>query len=93
MSCYRSILAAAIVGLALSVPGPAAAKRLTTQVTTCSESGETYINSSGHVVPSPKCSPSHISGATARCRDGSESFSEHHAGTCSHHGGVAGWYR
>jgi hypothetical protein len=23
--------------------------------------------------------------ATAHCRDGSESFSEHHQGTCSHH--------
>ncbi len=26
---------------------------------------------------------------TARCRDGSISFSKHHCGTCSHHGGVA----
>ena len=26
---------------------------------------------------------------TARCRDGSVSFSEHRCGTCSHHGGVA----
>ena len=25
---------------------------------------------------------------TARCRDGSLSFSEHRCGTCSHHGGV-----
>src|SRR5689334_569641 len=30
-------------------------------------------------------------GATARCRDGTYSFSHHHAGTCSHHGGVAAW--
>lgn len=30
-------------------------------------------------------------GATARCRDGSYSFSHHHSGTCSHHGGVAAW--
>jgi type III secretory pathway component EscS len=27
--------------------------------------------------------------ATARCRDGSLSFSVHRCGTCSHHGGVA----
>jgi len=26
--------------------------------------------------------------ATARCRDGSLSFSAHRCGTCSHHGGV-----
>jgi len=30
-------------------------------------------------------------GATARCRDATYSFSQHHAGTCSHHGGVAVW--
>jgi len=30
-------------------------------------------------------------GATARCRDGTYSFSQHHSGTCSHHGGVAVW--
>jgi Protein of unknown function (DUF3761) len=30
-------------------------------------------------------------GATARCRDGTYSFSQHHQGTCSHHGGVAEW--
>ena len=30
-------------------------------------------------------------GASARCVDGSYSFSEHRRGTCSHHGGVAEW--
>jgi hypothetical protein len=30
-------------------------------------------------------------GATARCRDGTYSFSAHRSGTCSHHGGVARW--
>ena len=30
-------------------------------------------------------------GATAQCWDGSYSFSTHHSGTCSHHGGVAVW--
>lgn len=29
--------------------------------------------------------------ATARCRDGSLSYSQHHAGSCSDHGGVAAW--
>lgn len=32
-------------------------------------------------------------GATALCNDGTLSFSAHHQGTCSHHGGVAQWYR
>lgn len=31
-------------------------------------------------------------GATAKCRDGSMSFSKHRSGTCSRHGGVAQWY-
>lgn len=30
-------------------------------------------------------------GATAQCRDGSYSFSQHRRGTCSHHDGVAKW--
>jgi len=30
-------------------------------------------------------------GATARCRDGTYSFSQTRSGTCSHHGGVAEW--
>lgn len=32
------------------------------------------------------------SGATAKCRDGSLSYSRNRRGTCSHHGGVAVWY-
>ena len=52
-----------------------------------------YINSNGHQVPSP-CGNSKTDAppprATAICRDGSYSFSEHPyaGGTCSHHGGV-----
>ncbi len=30
-------------------------------------------------------------GATALCHDGTYSYSKHHSGTCSHHGGVAKW--
>jgi hypothetical protein len=32
-------------------------------------------------------------GATAICRDGDFSFSQHHSGTCSSHHGVAKWLR
>ncbi|WP_051468562.1 DUF3761 domain-containing protein [Actinomadura oligospora] len=35
--------------------------------------------------------PRFPSGATAICRDGTFSFSQHRRGTCSHHGGVARW--
>ncbi|MFF7157169.1 DUF3761 domain-containing protein [Streptomyces sp. NPDC008139] len=32
-------------------------------------------------------------GATALCNDGTLSYSQHHRGTCSHHHGVAVWYK
>jgi len=42
--------------------------------------------------PASSQQPSFVpSGATARCRDGTYSFSRHRSGTCSHHGGVATW--
>lgn len=36
--------------------------------------------------------PGGPNGATAKCRDGTESFSAHRSGTCSRHGGVAQFY-
>lgn len=56
-------------------------------------SGRTYRNVDGDIVPSPVFSSSVPAGASARCRDGSYSFSKHRRGTCSHHGGVAKWLR
>ena len=52
-----------------------------------------YINVDGNKVQSPTYSQngSVPAGATARCRDGTYSFSQHRSGTCSHHGGVASW--
>ena len=47
-----------------------------------------YKNVSGRCVHSPSSSPV---GATARCRDGTFSYSEHASGTCSYHGGVLVW--
>lgn len=54
-------------------------------------SGEYYTNVSGHRVHRPMQARSAPSGASAQCRDRSWSFSQHHRGTCSHHGGVARW--
>ena len=55
-------------------------------------SGRSYVNVDGQRVPSPVFSEKKPAGATARCRDGSYSFSQHRQGTCSHHGGVAEWF-
>jgi hypothetical protein len=52
----------------------------------------TYVNSAGNEVCSPYQSPSGPpAGATARCSDGTYSFSQSRSGTCSSHGGVAQW--
>jgi hypothetical protein len=52
----------------------------------------TYVNSAGNTVCKPEESPSGPpAGATARCSDGTYSFSESRSGTCSSHGGVAEW--
>lgn len=51
-----------------------------------------YVNARGRWVPSPCHSPSGPpAGASARCRDGTYSFSQSRPGTCSRHGGVARW--
>jgi Protein of unknown function (DUF3761) len=48
-------------------------------------------NGAGQRNESPTPSSSIPAGATAKCRDGSYSFSHTRRGTCSHHGGVARW--
>ena len=57
------------------------------------DAGRGYINSRGQWIPSPThtVDGQAPSGATARCRDGSYSFSQSRRGTCSWHGGVAEW--
>ncbi|HEY2235457.1 MAG TPA: DUF3761 domain-containing protein [Candidatus Angelobacter sp.] len=52
-----------------------------------------YRNSDGVCVHRPVKTQGSVvpQGATAQCRDGSYSFSQHRRGTCSHHGGVAKW--
>lgn len=43
------------------------------------------------LVPAAASGGSAPPGATAQCNDGTYSYSQHHSGTCSHHGGVAKW--
>lgn len=50
-----------------------------------------YTNVDGNRVQSPSYSESQPSNASAQCRDGSYSYSQHRQGTCSGHGGVAEW--
>ncbi len=52
-----------------------------------------YTNVDGNTVHSPAYTEddSVPVGASARCRDGTYSFSQNRRGTCSRHGGVAEW--
>ena len=53
-----------------------------------------YTNSLGNEVHSPafETKPNVVpQGASARCGDGTYSFSQNRRGTCSHHGGVSEW--
>ncbi|TDR72018.1 DUF3761 domain-containing protein [Paludibacterium purpuratum] len=54
-----------------------------------------YNNVDGQTVHKPAHSKSgkRPDGATAKCGDGTYSFSQHHRGTCSRHGGVAEWFK
>lgn len=64
-----------------AVPAP-------TPIPTPTSQTNSYTNSDGNVIESPS---SNQSGATAKCKDGSYSHSQHRSGTCSGHGGVAEW--
>lgn len=79
--------------LAVGVPSivPMAAHSIAQARPSSTCSGDYYRNSDGRCIHRPVKAPSAPSGATAKCRDGSYSFSQHRRGTCSHHGGVAEW--
>lgn len=71
--------------VATPAPAPASSDNLSND--------NTYTNVDGNTVHSPADSTngSVPAGATAQCADGTYSFSQHHSGTCSYHGGVAQW--
>lgn len=53
-----------------------------------------YVNSQGNTVHSPAYAVEENTipaGASARCKDGTYSFSQNRRGTCSGHGGVSEW--
>ena len=75
-----------------SVPvSPSAQTAIQAQQNNTLSNDNSYVNSNGNVVHSPAYSNTVPVGATAKCQDGTYSFSQSRSGTCSHHGGVAQW--
>ncbi len=63
---------------------------------TCARGGRSndgfYRASDGEMVHGPTRGRNPAYGrVSAACRDGTQSYSHHHRGTCSGHGGVAAW--
>ncbi|WP_345817200.1 DUF3761 domain-containing protein (plasmid) [Paraburkholderia sp. PREW-6R] len=85
----KHLLFAALIGIVVT---PAFAYRSEPDESQLREHHQ-YTNRSGQHVHSPAHSRTGgvPTGATAHCGDGTYSFSQHHSGTCSHHGGVAEW--
>lgn len=72
---------------------PASTQSVLTAASTTLSNDNSYTNVDGNSVHSPADSSNGCvaAEATAECGDGTCSFSQHHSGTCSHHGGVAQW--
>jgi len=90
-------LSAALFAACAALPPPAHAYRASPGYGYGNEADldrhDTYRNRDGDIVHAPAHSKSGRvpDGASARCRDGTYSFSRHRRGTCSGHGGVAAW--
>lgn len=86
------LVAAAVAAAAFGAAGSTTLPTTTTIGASC-PAGD-YVNSTGNCVQDPSAPPAGggvPAGATAQCRDGDYSYSQHRTGTCSGHGGVAVW--
>ncbi|MCV7036323.1 DUF3761 domain-containing protein [Mycobacterium heckeshornense] len=97
----RVLVVALAIGAAALGAAPAVVANGPTTVLAGCGTGH-YENSDGQCIPDPSSglppngAPGPFGGgppvgATAICRDGDYSFSTHHSGTCSGHGGVRWW--
>ncbi len=82
----KSTTAKSAAGTGAATP-PAAAPAAPTPAPAAPKSAPTTTKSA----PTAAAGNTDPTGATAKCKDGTYSKSQHHSGTCSSHGGVAEW--
>jgi hypothetical protein len=85
-----AICAFAVLALSTPIASPVVPAQTAEARGTC-PSSDYYVNSRGNCVHRPVASNTVPRGASARCWDGTYSFSQSRRGTCSHHGGVKDW--
>ena len=81
---------------AATAPAPAAsaaspAPAPTSAMTASSSAAAAKSSTATKSAPTATAGNTDPTGATAKCKDGTYSKSQHHSGTCSSHGGVAEW--
>jgi len=83
----KKVISGLVLVLVLALPVSGAAR-------TSSSSSKTHSSSHtpSHVTKTKATKKTKVAKqATARCSDGTLSYSAHRSGMCSHHGGVAEW--
>src|SRR4051794_27034480 len=102
MKSVLNIIGTILLASSLASPGVSEAKNKTSHQSSekVAVQAESELVSNGHYTnkdkqtvhsPSKSVSGQTPAGASAKCRDGTFSFSQNRSGTCSHHGGVAQW--
>jgi hypothetical protein len=76
---------------ATTASAPAAAATAAPAATTAAAPAAAKSSTASKSAPTATASNTDPTGATAKCKDGTYSKSQHHSGTCSSHGGVAEW--
>ena len=89
-SGHGGVQKAASTPAAASAPAPAAAPAAPAAAPAAA-AAQPKSSTAAKSAPTAKAGNTDPTGATAKCKDGTYSKSQHHSGTCSSHGGVAEW--